>query len=303
MNTFTKQLTGKLTVLMLSAIIGSNLITACGTSENKIVNENAAATPNKAIPVNNEAGSGKAAEVKATPAETEKSDLIAVYDGRDGISNAAQKQGTAAENSMLNADFKSIEAKVMQSFKLECDDTASKGIEIVGTADGAFTKPDSKQKAFLYERCRAGRAFGIGGIMIVEDGKIAAHYVYGENGLSNGILALPDINKNGLSELVLVSAGLNQGYGTTAIDIIEATGDKTVFIGRTQPHTDNGGAAENASAVESTDYVISVQPSANPTFFRDTYKQKGEDGKDELDKKAEKFSLETKEPLTFVKIS
>ncbi len=303
MKNSTTRFTRSFYALILTAIVGSGSITACGTpADNGRANENSAAVQNKNV-VNNESGNSKAAEAKTTPAETDKAASIPVYDGREGISNAAQKQGTAVENQMLNTEFKSVEAAVMQKSKFQCDEGTQPGVEIVGTAEGAFTKPNAAQKAFLYERCRSGRSFGIGGIIIVENGKVAAHYTYGENGLSNGLLALPDINKNGLSELVLVSADMNQGYGITSLDIIEATGQNTVFLGRTQAHSDNSGAAEDDANVESTDYVISVQPSANPTFTRDVYVQKGEKGKEQLTKKAEKFSLNKEEPMSIVKIS
>ncbi len=138
--------------------------------------------------------------------------------------------------------------------------------------------------------------------MIVENGKVVTHYVYGENGLAKGILSLPDVNKNGLFEIILVHGDINQGYGQTTIEIIETTGQNTTFLGRTKAHTDNSGASEKVEKMESTEYKISVQSSTNPVFFRETYQQKGETGKLQLTKKAENFSLETKEPAKFIKI-
>lgn len=281
-------------------IIGSGLLAGCGSAENRAV-VNSSNSQNAAGASAN--GAGKTPEVKTSPTAAPDAALVKIYDGRDGVSDAAQKTGTAAEKQLVEKEFKTNEAAILQKSKFKCDEGTDEGVSILGSADGAFTKSDAKQKAYLYERCRAGRSFGIGGVMVVEDGKAVAHYLYGENGLAAGMFALPDIDKNGLSEIALIFADTNQGYGTTSVDIIEATGQSTVFLGRTQAHTDNSGAAMDDAKVETTDYVISVQPSTTPTFLRDTYKQTGEKGKAESVKKAEKFTLDKKEPSIFIKIT
>ena len=140
---------------------------------------------------------------------------------------------------------------------------------ITGVAKGAFTKPNSSQTAFLYEVCSSGSShFGVGGIMIFENGKIVSHYAYGENGLWNiGMYALPDINKNGMSELVFQEGQTHQGYSGESIGIAEMKDGNFDYFGSTSVHSDDSGAVEDESKVKSEDYQIYVEPGATPVFF------------------------------------
>lgn len=277
--------------------VSCSLVNKGGDASNKVVGgtEQSNATVNNNTRVENKAPENKSV------AETKQESVVNVYDGRDTDGKTAKV--AAADEKLVNEEFNRNETAVMEKSGLSCDDDSGKDTSIIGAAEGAFTKPDSKQKAFLYERCRSGRSFGIGGIMIVEDGKVVMHYIYGENGLDSDISALPDVNKNGLSEIVLEGGGTGQGYTSGVIDIFEFKSGVLSFLGRADTYSDNSGAAEEDSKVLTTAYKILVQAAADPVFSRDTYEKRGNAKTWTLTKKAEKLSLDKKEPPKFVKIS
>lgn len=276
-------------LLVASGVIcgcGSTLTAGGGQSENKTKQ------PTKKVEVEN--------KNIAQPTPTQKEEFITVVDGRE---DRVEKQGTEAETQFVSKEFKNNEATILKQSSFECDEGTEEGVSIVGTAEGSFTKTDSKQKVFLYERCRAGRSFGIGGILITEDGKTVSHYSYGENGLDMGIFSLPDVNKNGLSEIVVVAGGSGQGYLNLAIYLWEMKDGKMNYLGNTAIYDDNSGAMEDKSKVETNAYKISVQPDTNPVFYREHYQQKGGEKKWSLVKKSTKFSLDKGDTGKYVKIS
>jgi hypothetical protein len=293
-----KQISKQFLVLTVAIIFGGSLFSACSSSANSNRPNGQAATGSEKQS-ENVVNENKRVENKATTA-TPRNDLIEIFDGR--IEERKEKTATSSEKQFVEAEFKRNETAIMQKSKFECDEGTEEGVEIIGVAEGAFTAPKSAQKAFLYERCRAGRAFGIGGIMIVEGEKVAAHYTYGENGLESGILSLPDVNKNGLSEIVLVGSGTGQGYTSGGIDLLEFKAGDINFLGNAETYSDNSGAVEG-DKVETVAQKISVQPAAEPEFFREIYEKRGSAKAFSLNKKLEKFVLSKREPAKFVKIS
>lgn len=234
------------------------------------------------------------------PAEPTPEKPILVYDGR--AAEKGEPKVSPSEEALVEKAFESSEKLILEKSKFECDEGTEKGVSIVGVASGSFTKPGSLQKAFLYERCRAGRSFGIGGIVVFEKDSVAAHYSYGENGLESGMLSLPDINKNGLSEIVLVGGGMGQGYVTHSISLIEIEGQNLAFLGGTSVYNDNSGAMEDESKIETEALTISVAPGEKPRFFRETYNQKPNSTQWSLTKKSEAFTLEKGEPGKMFKV-
>jgi hypothetical protein len=234
------------------------------------------------------------------PSPTQQQELVNVIDGRK---DWEEKDGTKEETDFVNKEYKRNEAAILKSTELECDEGTEDGVSIVGTAEGSFTKSNSSQKIYLYERCRSGRSFGIGGILVAENGKAVTHYSYGENGLDSGIFSLPDINKNGLSEIGIVAGGTGQGYTNTAVYLFEFKDGKMNFLGSAATFDDNSGAMEDDSKVETNAYKISVQSGEKPVFFREHYQKKGSAEKWSLVKKSEKFSLEKGDVGKYNKIS
>lgn len=214
-------------------------------------------------------------------AQTDKPTLI--YDGR---TEARTSRATRPEEQLIEREVRKKESVIKQKSSLDCDDDT---FSVSGAADGSFTKPKSAQRAVLYELCRSGRSFGIGGIVIIENGKIIAHYTYGDNGLDSNLAALPDINENGLSEIVLIGGGNGQGYTAGTVEIIEMTPRGVQFFGTAETYSDDYGTGKPKTS--GTAYKVSVQKGKTPTYFRETYAQKSAQGKWTLAKKSHKFSL------------
>lgn len=282
----------KSSFLAIALTLSISAMTACGSIAEKSANEKpAGGTAHNASPVNDK----KPAENKAVENKTEnpQSGLIEIYDGRE--TNRKQTEATKADEELVTEEFKAKESNIKQKFgDRYCDESESSSVGLTGAVEGSFTKPNSKQKAFTYELCSSGSShFGVGGIMIFEDGKIVSHYAYGENGLMSGrISTLPDINKNGLTELVLTDGQTHQGYSSEFIDILEFKDGNLATLGGKTIATDNSGAAEDDSKIEAEAFKISVQPSANPIFFQEIYQKKGNAKNWSLTKKSEKVSLD-----------
>lgn len=259
-----KKFTEKASFLTIALTLGIGALTACGSATEKNVNDavgkaggaNAANTETKAVNKN----------AVSKPSETPKAELIEIRDPR----KESEKEATEAERQMVEAEFKDKEAIIKEKVKeMYSDDCKAENLGITGTAKGAFTKPNSSQTAFLYEVCSSGSShFGVGGIMIFENGKVVSHYAYGENGLWNaGMYSLPDINKDGISELVFQDGQTHQGYSGESISIAELKDGNFDYFGSTAISSDNSGAVEDESKVKSENYQIYVEPGAAPIFF------------------------------------
>lgn len=222
---------------------------------------------------------------------------VQVFDGR--TVDMPNKDGSPEEQAFVKAEVKKHDARIREKIPFDACNKDSEAA-IVDIADGAFTKPGAKQKAYMYELCRPGRTFGIGGYIIAEDGKAVAHFAYGENGLNSNMFVLPDINQNGLSELVIYGGSMNQGYAGGAIEFYEAKNGNLEFLGSTITYTSDAGAKENGST---TAYFITVKPGSKPVFTRDTYEQKGDASKWSETKKAELFELDKKQAPKIAKIA
>lgn len=147
---------------------------------------------------------------------------------------------------------------------------------IVSSIGGTFTKANAKQTAYLYKiyfcdedkKPQEEYADLIGGILIVENGEIAANYVYAGFRFSQ-IKALPDINQNGLSEIVLA-----RDYND--IDLVEITGNQIKVSGNFKEiHSYNGGL--DGIPYTYISKKIYAVPGKNPEFFQESYFKRGSD--------------------------
>ena len=225
------------------------------------------------------------------PLENKSNQTLVIFDGRQ-IEDESEEEASAAEKELVWQEFKKSESAIKEKFGDQyCSDEVTEPVEIYATAEGSFTKPGAAQKIFLYFTCDIARGFGIGGIMIAEENLIVAHYVeqvsWGET-----IRALPDINQDGLNEILLSSGGSGQGYTTMFVDILDFPDGKLNYWGQTETLSSNGGAEEDEAKILATAYKISVEPGNEPAFYRETYEQKGNDDEWKLIKKTEKFTLE-----------
>ncbi|MCU0553054.1 MAG: hypothetical protein MUC48_27305 [Leptolyngbya sp. Prado105] len=284
-----------------SILVAGLMLTACSPAVSSLPKENQPTNQDQKIepaenlnPANTEQNEQ---EVAAKPTEPVK-----VYDGRDLEYPEGYPAGlaTEAEKARIAQEFQSNLARIQQSTPFDCASDSSE-MSIVSTAEGAFTQPNTQQKAFLYEKCRPGRIFGLGGVIIFEGTTVVAHQIYGENGLMNGMFATPDLNQNGVSEIVFMGGSTNQGYTGNAIALFELNSSTLSYLGRTTIYTDNSGAVEGDRA-KTVAYRISAQPAATPIFFQEIYEKKGHNQTWTLIQKSQPLSLSRTEPDKFVKI-
>lgn len=269
----------RITIAILLLNVG--ILTTCSS----VVTDKSNASNSSAKPT-------QTVSAKTEKANTEtvapKDEIVEIYDGRKDFE---LKDFSPSEAKPVQAEFdKQIELikdKMGESF---CNEISE--VNINGIAKGSFTRPKSNQKAVLYDVCRSGTShFGVGGLVIFENGKAVAHFVYGEHGLQSGLIYAPDVNKNGLNELVLIDYQMHQGNSGTAIILAEIEKGDLKFLGSAVTDSSNSGAAEDEKDILSQAYRISVQPSANPIFYRDSFEIQGNKKDWKEVKKGEEFSL------------
>lgn len=184
----------------------------------------------------------------------------------DPTAKAKSSSATAAEEKLV----KNLLPKVR---KIWDDEVCTEDFKITGVANGAFTRKNAAQKAFLYEFCQTGNSFANDGIVFTENGKVIGHFIY-EGAWTVGLDALPDINRNGTSELMITNyGGMHQGISATGIDVIEFNGKSFAEIGATQIDYDASGADESGKG-EVYSYKISVKTGAKPIFYREKFVRK-----------------------------
>lgn len=229
-------------------------------------------------------------------ASAAKPSLVTIADGRDESSPTKSQN----DDEFVAKVVKAKEAAILKSSSMKCDGPAK--AETLGVTNGAFTTSGTPQKAYLYELCRAGRSFGIGGIIIADGDNVSAHYTFGENGLYSSIGSVPDMNKNGVAEIILAGSGTGQGYTESSVSLMEFGSGTITFLGSASTFSDNSGAAAEDTQIKATAYRITAEPSQAPDFFRTTYERAGAATAWTETKKGEKFTLDKAESAKFVKI-
>lgn len=187
-------------------------------------------------------------------------DLRPIYDARRSPESAKTPD---AEVAILKRIIRPIDRKYWGKLSDNCDGE----FELIDVAQGAFTKPQSSQKAFLYRYCATGHNFALNGIAVLEDGQIAAHLVY-EGSWDNAVGALPDIDGDGLSEILIATGGTNMGETWGVISVIELSEKGVSKFGITETYSDNCGAVEKGKA---SAHRLQVRVGATPTFYRETF--------------------------------
>lgn len=296
----------KFLILTMALTVTVGALTACDSATATRANNDAdsAAARNK-TPANNKSNpENKLPENKS--GATEQTKLIEVYDGRSGatIDEKANKSAIArADRDFAEQEVLSRKALIKQTGAAQNEDEDIEctidNFIVDGVGEGAFTTHNSSQKIYLYRLCEGGvgsMPTRLGGIMIAENAKVIAHYVYKELGGYTDLKTLPDINQNGLSEIVLQSASaVNQGYLTDSIELIEISRSGIIKMGDALVFSNSPDTGETADEAEqggsSTAYKISVQIGKTPVFLRETYHRKTDDEKWQLKSEAAKFSL------------
>lgn len=180
----------------------------------------------------------------------------------------------------------------------EQEDSCEEGFSVKDVAAGAFTKANATQKAYMYQFCETRRGMSNDGIAIVEDKQLVAHLMY-EGTWSSALGALPDINRNGLSEILITGNDTNQGYGHESIFLIELVEGDVNTLGRITVYDSDCGATGAEHTM--TFYKIDAEPTATPIFYRETFKQGcNNDGKPQKAGKRERIDPEADETDYFL---
>ena len=187
------------------------------------------------------------------------SDLRVLYDARLSPDPAVP---SAAEAALLD---KTVHPAARQAFqKMEgCADEFA----VIDAAPGSFTRAQARQKAFLYRYCSTGHGFAANGLAVIEEGRVVAHVTY-EGGWDNALGALPDLDGDGLSEILIASGSTNQGITTTSVAVIGVASGVKKF-GRFQVYEDNCGSG-SAPSRQSASKLL-ARPGAKSAFFREDF--------------------------------
>jgi alpha-tubulin suppressor-like RCC1 family protein len=177
---------------------------------------------------------------------------------------------------VLSADQQAFLDRVFPAARKEWrdqEDECERGFrpQVVDVAHGAFTRPGAAQDAILYRYCTIGHDRALNGIAVLQNGQLASHVVY-EGDESHAIGALPDINGDGISEIVLAGGSTNQGITSAWITILQLGGDIKRF-GHTRTFEDTCGTGDNNCKTNA--WRISVKPGPVPAFFREAFAQDG----------------------------
>jgi len=196
--------------------------------------------------------------------------LRQIYDGRTIPPPSAQKRVTAADQTIFKQKILGAARRQWREQASKCDKESGDNYQIIDVASGKFTNPLATQRAILYRFCTYGHNFAYNGIAITEpDRGVVAHVVY-DGAWDNAIYALPDLNGNGLSEIMLSIGGTNMGETWGVISILEFTDMGFTALGSTETMSDRCGVSESESGDA---YVIFGRPGRNPAFFRESFNE------------------------------
>ena len=158
------------------------------------------------------------------------------------------------------------------------NESCAEDFRIIDTARGRFTGKNSVQKAFLYEFCQTGNGWANNGLVIVEGGKIIAHFIE-EGGWNLSLRVLPDVNKNGFDELVIeTSGGMHQGKIGGSVTLLEVSSAGVKEFGYTQAFSNECDGDESGEGCDRS-FKITVAPGTKPIFYREKFINTGDDEK------------------------
>ena len=158
-------------------------------------------------------------------------------------------------------------------------------LEVQSAGEGAYTRAGAKQKLLFY------RADGTNGMVVIESGKVVAHYTGNPGDYALYTYLVPaDVNSDGLTDLLLFR-NVEDGEDIDATLFTMAAAGP-VFAGATAVFTPNASAGETpAPGVKADAYVVTVRPGASPVFQRESYQRESK-GSWKLAKPLAEFSLQ-----------
>ena len=210
--------------------------------------------------------------VLAAPVNAPAQDAKPIFDGRLALkpTKLSSSEESPMKDRVLTAARKAWHERERDG---ECE--AGFKPTALDIAPGSFTKPKSEQKAILYAYCSVGHDMNLNGIAVIENGRVVAHIVY-EGGGDRAIGALPDIDGNGLSEILVATGGTNQGVTWQTISIIELAGSEITEFGQTGTLSDDCGIDEKNGKTKAN--RISAKVGRTPAFYREAFVNNGSCG-------------------------
>ena len=189
---------------------------------------------------------------------------VLVYDGR--ADPAPPARATSAEERLVK-QFSLPTARRHWEGSAACEE----GFDVMGAASGSFTRPGARQRAVLYRYCVTGHDFANNGIAVIEGGRVVADLLY-EAGEDFSIASLPDIDGDGLSEMVLADGSIHQGITVVVAVPVQLSGSGVKTFGVADVYEDDCGAHERCKM---TAYRVTAAPDPTPSFFRETFRKRG----------------------------
>lgn len=181
----------------------------------------------------------------------------------DPTKTSATAKPSAAEQAIFDRD---VLPKVKKRISADvCEGNA----EVAGVANGAFSRAGAKQSLIFYQYCQTGNGFGWAGLVLIENGKLVAHYISAA-AWTVDIGRVADVNQNGLDEFTLHwSGGMHQGQGGVGVDLMEFSGGLPKGIGWYK-------AEEFADTEVSAAWKLTAKPGKQPVFYVQKFTTKDE---------------------------
>jgi hypothetical protein len=172
---------------------------------------------------------------------------------------------TATEKTLMQRGVLPKVRKILAS-----DTCSEEDYEVSNALKGSFTRTGAQQTLVYYQYCITGNGLGSTGLAVLENGKVEASYISEDGGETTGSRVLPDINENGVNEVVLyVSGGMHQGGGGTGAEVVEFTEAGLKNLGWFA-------ADEFSESGPSIAYRVTAKAGKPPLFYRQKFTSRDE---------------------------
>ncbi len=145
------------------------------------------------------------------------------------------------------------------------DPSYSEDIRVFGVADGAFTAPGAKQHAVLYVMSLEPRCCVKTGLAVLQDGKVVRNIAF--EGIAQDLRAVPDLDGDGLDELVTVGSFGMGGQESSSFTLVSFTADGVVDRSGPSIYDSSCGAGQPGST------AARVTAVPGPTFTAERFTQ------------------------------
>ncbi len=153
----------------------------------------------------------------------------------------------------------------------QCDGS---GVNVIGAADGSFTRAGAKQRVIVYELCQIGNGFANNGLAVVENGRVVAHFTE-SGGWDLQVSRVPDLNRNGRNEIAIeIGGGMHQGYEGGSITVLEVSEKAVKDFGSFLAYSNY---CEELAPGKYCDrnYKLTAVAGARPSFFAQKFTNRG----------------------------